>query len=110
MSGSGRWSQQITFRNCGNSSCLQGCALNKEAKPHGPYAVLRRRSPETGEQEHVYLGKAPLTGEQLTLVNQKFSGPGVPEKGQIFDLVGRMEKPASKGPAGLSKAKARSTV
>lgn len=102
MSGSGRWSQQVTFRNCGKESCQQGCALNSAAKPHGPYAILRRRSPETGDQEHVYLGKVALTAEQLALVNQELAGPVAPEKGQVLDLVSGTKKPADRVPAGSS--------
>ena len=91
MSGSGRWSQQIEFRNCGNSRCLQGCVESQSTKPHGPYATLRRRNPESGEQERVYLGKAPLTEDQLQIVNIKFLGPDAPKKEQLLKTISLLE-------------------
>ena len=88
MSKSGRWSQQVVFKNCGKKTCLQGCPLNKETKPHGPYAQIRRRNPdEIGKQDLVYLGKRPLTAVQLEMVNEVFRGPSVPTKTEVYLVV-----------------------
>ncbi len=99
MSKSGRWSQQVEFRNCGKESCQQGCVLNSETKPHGPYASLRRRNPDTGNQERVYLGKKPLTRIQLAIINETLTGPVAPTKEAVHFVLReareiRTEKPA----------------
>lgn len=100
MPSSGRWSQQIGYKNCGKKLCLQGCADDPGAKPHGPYASLRRRNPDdTGQQDSVYLGKDYLSDDQLDLINQIFAGPQQPTKTEILHALGIMEK---KRPAHLS--------
>lgn len=92
MPSSGRWSQQIGNNNCGNKTCLQGCADDPSAKPHGPYASLRRRNPDdTALQDRVYLGKDHLSDDQLDIVNQVFLGPHKPTKTEILRAVGILE-------------------
>ena len=88
MSRSGYWSQQVVYKNCGNESCLQGCAENAATKPHGPYANLRRRNPDiAGQQDNVYLGKDPLSDEQVAVVNRAFFGPDIPSKKEILSVL-----------------------
>ena len=91
MPSKGRWSQQIGFTNCGNKTCLQGCAEDPSAKPHGPYASLRRRNPDdTSQQDRVYLGKDHLSDDQLSIVNQLFLGPAIPTKSEILQALGAL--------------------
>lgn len=91
MSRSGRWSQQIVFKNCGSEGCLQGCAEDAASKPHGPYANLRRRNPDiTGQQDNVYLGKVPLTEDQVAVINEVFIGPDVPTKKEVYSALERV--------------------
>lgn len=88
MSKSGHWSQQVVFKNCGKKTCLQGCPLNAETKPHGPYAQIRRRNPDDSDkQDLVYLGKRPLTYAQLEIINEVFRGPSVPTKTEVYLVV-----------------------
>jgi hypothetical protein len=92
MSGSGRWSQQIVFKNCGKEYCQQGCSLNRETKPHGPYAKISRRNPDQiYRHDEVYLGKLPLSVEQLEIINEAFLGPSVPTKAEIFLVLEQAE-------------------
>lgn len=99
MSKSGRWSQQVEFRNCGKEYCQQGCVLNSETKPHGPYASLRRRNPDSGDQERVYLGKKPLTAIQLAIINKTFTGPVAPTKEMVRSVLREVKTPITEKPA-----------
>lgn len=90
---SGRWNQQIVFKNCGKEYCQQGCALNNETKPHGPYVQLRRRNPdEAGQQDTVYLGKVPLTDDQLDIINRLFLSGHVPTREEVLSTLRRERK------------------
>lgn len=92
MPSTGRWSQQIGNKNCGKKTCLQGCADDPSAKPHGPYASLRRRNPDdSGQQDRVYLGKDRLSADQLNTVNQIFLGPHVPTKSELLRAIGTLQ-------------------
>jgi hypothetical protein len=84
----GFWSLQKGYRNCGKKYCQQGCADDVSIKPHGPYYELRRRNPETGHQDRVYLGKDGITKEELAKVNENYYGPDLPKKPDIFHLLG----------------------
>jgi hypothetical protein len=84
MANSGRWSQQKVYKNCGNNRCQRGCAEDSAAKPHGPYAQLRRRNPDnTNQQDSVYLGKQILSQEALAFINENFTSASVPTREEI---------------------------
>ncbi|MBW1983958.1 MAG: hypothetical protein JRI53_04500 [Deltaproteobacteria bacterium] len=89
MAGLGHWTQQITYRNCGNCPT---CRKSKEDRPHGPYSQLRRRNPlaanRGGKQDHVYLGRVELTEAQINFVNERFNGPEVPTREEVFKALG----------------------
>ena len=84
MTNSGRWSHQQVYKNCGNSRCQRGCAEDSTAKPHGPYAQLRRRNPDdTNQQDSVYLGKLVLSDVALAFINKNFTSAAVPTREEI---------------------------
>ena len=89
MAGKGRWSLQFTHRNCGR---CKACMGNPGSRPHGPYVHLRRRNPadsgRKGKQDTLYLGRIDMTGEQLAIINRRFTGPDVPTREEVLGVIG----------------------
>jgi len=82
MAGKGQWTIQENYRNCNN--CRQ-CRADPDGRPHGPYYQLRRRNPtDWNTQDSIYLGKIKLSEGQLLIINEKFSGPSVPDKSEVL--------------------------
>jgi hypothetical protein len=94
MAGKGKWSLQKKFKRCTGSRQCGACALQPENPPHGPYYELRRRHPETGNQEFVYLGIEPLSDYQLDVVNRMFTGPDAPERAEVLKVTVPVEDAA----------------
>lgn len=87
MAGEGKWTLQERMRRCGGPRLCRACAADAAARPHGPYYTLRRRHPETGEQEAVYIGTTPVPVHVLAIVNEIFDGPDAPTKEEVLMLV-----------------------
>lgn len=87
MAGVGRWSLQTKRKRCSGNRQCSACAANPERAPHGPYYELRRRHPETGVQQSVYLGTTGLTSADLDEINDVFRGEVPPTRSEVFSVV-----------------------
>lgn len=86
MSGLGKWSIQTKWKRCGKRRC-SACAANPKRAPHGPYYELRRRHPETGRQQAVYLGSNIVSDDDMKLINQTFRGEDPPSRTEVFLVI-----------------------
>lgn len=87
MPGLGKWSIQPKWKRCTGQRKCSACAANPERAPHGPYYELRRRHPETGEQQAVYIGIWPLTDKDMELINETFRGKIPPTRSEVILVV-----------------------
>ena len=87
MPGKGRWTQQEKMKRCTGERQCKACAADPHAKPHGPYYELRRRNPDTGKQEYVYIGRHPLSSEHLHVVNKVFTGSEIPSRTAVETIL-----------------------
>ena len=87
MAGQGKWSLQKKYKRCTGERKCNACALQPKTPPHGPYYELRRRHPETGVQEFVYLGTESLNSQQLDVVNRMFTGPEAPDRAEVLGVT-----------------------
>lgn len=89
MSGKGFWTVQLRYKNCGK---CPACRNDADEKPHGPYALLRRRNPDDagrgGKQDELYLGTFIPDDEQLVKINELYSGPDVPTRKEVRRALG----------------------
>lgn len=65
----GFWYINAQWRRCTGQRQCAICRLDAEAKPHGPYFLLRRRDPQTGEQQRIYVGRDKPSEELLETIN-----------------------------------------
>ena len=84
MAGQGRWSLQTKYKRCSGERQCSACSANPDRAPHGPYYELRRRHPDTGAQQFVYLGVKSLSDEELVVVNETFRGWDPPTRSEVF--------------------------
>lgn len=70
MSGLGMWIVVPTYNRCSGARKCGRCKDDPAARPHGPYYRLRRRDPQTGKQEAVYLGTKEPDREEVARLNR----------------------------------------
>lgn len=87
MPGKGRWTLQEKFKRCTGERQCRACQADPKTAPHGPYYELRRRNPDTGHQELIYIGRHPFSAEQLEVINSHFTGPDVPTRTAVESIL-----------------------